>query len=262
MVKNLTEIENDVFSCKQKDDVAIVTLNQNSNEILANNEAKDAFLSTFSTIDDSPTIKGVVITNSSKYTGDIYLKKMITYISEVLKYERRDIAIRRFKNSMAQLVDLFINITKPTFAAMNGDIGQGFFGISLACDFRYATPDTTFHFPAVKLGLPTAGVLAFYLVHHIGLPRSIDIFLTKTSLSAPEAHDLGLLTDVTTDEELIKRCIEKLNDISRYPSYGISAMKQLLQPDVNEIHKLIDRAFEAFILNLNLIEKKAPHVST
>ena len=262
MIKNLTEIENDVFSCKQTDDVALVTLNQNANEILANNEAKDAFLSTFSTIDESPKIKGVVITNSSKYTGDINLKRLITYISEVLKYDRRDISIRRFKNSMAQLVNLFINITKPTFAAMNGDIGQGFFAISLACDFRYATPNTTFHFPAVKQGLPTTGVLAFYLVHHIGLPRSIDIFLTKTSLSAPEAHDLGLLTDVNTDEELINRCIEKLNDISQYPSYGISAMKRLLQPDANEIHKLIDRAFEAFILNLNLIEKKAPHVST
>ncbi len=106
MVKNLTEIENDVFSCKQTDDVALVTLNQNANEILANNEAKDAFLSTFSTIDESPKIKGVVITNSSKYTGDINLKRLITYISEVLKYDRRDIAIHRFKNSMEKLVNL------------------------------------------------------------------------------------------------------------------------------------------------------------
>ena len=255
MAKNLIEIENDVFSCKQKDDVALVTLNQNANEILTNNEAKDAFLSTFSTIDDSLKIKGVVITNSSKYTGDINLKRLITYISEVLKYDRRDIAIHRFKNSMAQLVNLFINITKPTVAALNGDIGQGFFAISLACDFRYATPNTTFYLPSVKLGLPTTGVLAFYLVHYIGLPRSIDILFTKTSLSAPEVHDLGLLTDVTTDGELINHCIEKINDICQYPSYGISAMKRLLRPDANEIYKFIDRAFEAFILNLNVIKK-------
>jgi len=255
MAKNLIEIENEVFSCKQTDDVALVTLNQDANEILTNNEVKDAFFSTFSTIDDSLKIKGVVITNSSKYTGDINLKRLITHISEFLKYDRQDIAIQHFKNSMARLANLFINITKPTVAAMNGDIGQGFFGISLACDFRYATPNTTFHIPTVKIGLPTTGVLAFYLVHYIGLPRTTDILFTKTSLSAPEAHDLGLLTDVTTDEELINRCIEKLNDISQCPSYGISAMKRLLRPDTDEIYKLIDRAFEAFILNLNMIKK-------
>jgi enoyl-CoA hydratase/carnithine racemase len=255
MAKNLIEIENDVFSCKQTDDVALVTLNQDANELLTNNEVRDAFLSTFSTIDDSLKIRGVVITNSSKLTGDTNLKRLITYISEALKYDSQKIAIQRFKNSMAQLVNLFINITKPTVAALNGDIGEGLFAISLACDFRYATPNTTFHLPTVKLGLPTTGILAFYLVHYIGLPRSIDILFTKTSLSAPEVHDLGLLTDVTTDEELINRCIEKLNDISQCPSYGISAMKRILRPDTNEINKHIDRAFEAFILNLNMIKK-------
>jgi enoyl-CoA hydratase/carnithine racemase len=140
MVKNLIEIENDVFSCKQTDDVALVTFKQNTLEILTNNEAKDAFFSTFSTIDDSRKIRGVVITTSSKYTGDKNLKRLITYILETAGYFGQDIAIQRFKNSIAQLVNLFINNTKPTVTAFNGDIGQVLFGISLACDFRYATP--------------------------------------------------------------------------------------------------------------------------
>lgn len=257
MAKNLIEIENDVFSCKQTDDVALITFKQNAIELITNNEVKDAFLSTFSAIDDSQKICGVVITNSSKYAGDIKLTRLMTYILETLEYERQDIAIQRFKNSMAQLVNSFINTTKPTVTALNGDIGQALFGLSLACDFRYATPNTIFHLPTVRLGLPTTGVLAFYLVHYIGLPRSIDILLTKASLSAPEVHDLGLLTDVITDEELIKRCVEKLNDINQYPNYAISGMKRLLRPDINEISKFIDRAFESFILNLNEI-KKAP----
>ena len=255
MEKNLIEIENDVFSCEQTDDVALVTLKQSASEFVTDNKVKDAFLSALSKIDDSLKIKAVVITTSSKFTGDINFKRLITFISEVLKHERQDIAIRRLKNSMAQLVDLLLNFTKPTFAALNGDIGQGLFGISLACDFRYAVPNTNFHVSSVKFGLPTTGVLAFFLAHYIGLPRSIDLLFTKTSLSAPEVHDLGLLTEVTTEEELINRCIEKLNDISQYPSYGISALKRILQPDTNEMYKLMDKAFEAFILNLNMIKK-------
>jgi enoyl-CoA hydratase/carnithine racemase len=257
MGKNSIEIENDIFSCKQTDDVAFVTFKQNPMEILANNEFKNAFISAFSKIDDSRKIKGIVITNSPEYIGGNYLKleSIISNIVVTLKDERRRAAIQRLKNSTEQLVNLFINITKPTIAALNGDIGETVFGISLACDFRYAASNTIFHHHTVKLGLPTDGVLAYYLVKYIGLPRSIDILLTKTSLSAPEVHDLGLLTDVTADEELMSRCVEKLNEISRYPSHSVSAVKRLFRPDENEIHLYIDRAFETIVLNLDEIKE-------
>ena len=255
MEKNSIEIENDVFSCKQTDDVAFVTFKQNVIEILTNEEVRNAFFSTFSKIEDSQKIKGVVITNSSKYTGDANLKSFITHTIEALEYGEQNVTIKRFKNSLEQLANFFSNITKPTVTALNGNIGEALFAVSLACDFRYATSNTIFHIQTVKLGLPTTGVLAFYLVNYIGLPRSIDILLTKTSLSAPEVHDLGLLTDVTADEELMSRCVEKLNDISQYPSYSISAMKRILRPDANEISRFIDRAFEEFGLNLKEIKK-------
>ncbi len=255
MGKNSIEIENDVFSCKQTDDVAFLTFKRNVIEIVTNYAVRDAFFSTFSKIEDSPKVKGVVVTNSSKYTGDTNLESFIAHTIESLKYGEQNITIRRFKNTMEQLANFFSNINKPTISALNGDIGEALFAVSLACDFRYATSNTVFHIQTVKLGLPTTGVLAFYLVNYIGLPRSIDILLTKTSLSAPEAHNLGLLTDVTADEELMSRCVEKLDAISQYPSYSISAMKRILRPDPSEISKLLDRAFEEFGLNLKEIRK-------
>jgi 2-(1,2-epoxy-1,2-dihydrophenyl)acetyl-CoA isomerase len=255
MEKYSIEIENDVFSCKQTDDVAFVTFKKNVIELVTNSEVRNAFFSTFSKIEASQKIKGVVITNSSKYTGDTNLKSFITHTIETLEYGEQNVAIQRFKNTMEQLANFFSNLTKPTVTALNGNIGEALFAVSLACDFRYATSNTIFHIQTVKLGLPTTGVLAFYLVNYVGLPRSIDILLTKTSLSAPEVHDLGLLTDVTADEELMSRCVEKLNDISQYPSYSISAMKRILRPDTNEISKLLDRAFGEFGLNLKEIKK-------
>ena len=258
MENNSIEIENDVFSCKQTDDVAFVTFKQNVIEILTNEEVRNAFFSTFSKIEDSPKIKGVVITNSSEYTGDTNLKSFIRNTIEALEYGAQNVTIKRFKNSLQQLANFFSNITKPTVTALNGNIGEALFAVSLACDFRYATSNTIFHFQTAELGLPTTGVLAFYLVTYIGLPRSIDILLTKTSLSAPEAQDLGLLTDVIADEELMSRCVEKLHAINRYPSYCISAIKRILRPDTNEISRFIDRAFEEFGLNLKDVKKALP----
>ena len=255
MEKNSIGIENDVFSCEQKDDVALVTFKRNVIEIVTNYEVRNAFFSTFSKIEDSPEIKGVVVTNSSKYTGDTNLESFIAQTIETLEYGKQNITIQRFKNTMEQLAHFFSNITKPTVSALNGNIGEALFAVSLACDFRYATSKTVFHIQTVKLGLPTTGVLAFYLVNYIGLPRSIDILLTKTALSAPEAHDLGLLTDITADEELMRRSVEKLDAIRQYPSYSISAMKRILRPDTKDISKLLDRAFEEFGLNLKEIRK-------
>ncbi len=257
MGENSIEIDNDIFSCQQTDNVAFVTFKQNPLEILANNEVKDAFISALSKIDESPEIRGFIITNSPEYIGGNYikLKKIISRIVEDIRDEVRRDAIQRLKYATEQLVNLFINLTKPTIAALNGDIGETVLGISLACDFRYATSKTIFHHQTVKLGLPTDGVLAFYLINYVGLPRTIDTLLSKTSLSAPEVRDLGLLTDVTAEEELISRCVEKLNVISQHPSHSISAMKQLFRPDENEIHKYVDRAFETIVLNLDEIRE-------
>ncbi|MBW2492360.1 MAG: enoyl-CoA hydratase/isomerase family protein [Deltaproteobacteria bacterium] len=256
MVKNVIEVETDGFSCEQKEDVCFFSFNQNAGEIATRIDIKDQLLSTLKKIDDSEKIRGLVIANSPTYKGDTDLINMISYFSKVIRSPIEDGAVSRFKNATLQLVNILVNFTKPTIAAMNGDIGQIFFGLSLACDFRFATSNTIFHFPSVKLGLPTTGVLAYYLIRFIGHHRSTELLLSKTSLSAPEAKDLGLLTGVTTDEELMDYCIEKLNVIKQYPSYGISAVKRVLQADASDVTNFIDKAFDEFILNLFMLKKK------
>ena len=255
MGENSIEIENDVFSCKQTDDVAFVTFKKNVTELVTNREVRNAFFSTASKIEASQEIMGVVVSNLSEYTGDNNLRSYISHTIESLEYGEQNLAIQRFKNTMEQLANFFSNLTKPSVAALNGDVGEALFAVSLACDFRYAASNTTFHIQTVKLGLPTTGVLAFYLVNYIGLPRSLDILLTKTSLSASELHELGLLTDVVADEDLMSRCVEKLNDTGQYPGYAISAMKRILRPDPREISRHLDRAFEEFGLNLKEIRR-------
>ena len=256
MEKNRIEIETDGFLCTQKEDVCFVNLNQNAIEILTRNDVRDQFMSTLEKIDNSENVRGLILMNSPTYEGDIELRKLIAYFFEVFKSEIDNRTVHRLKNSTKQLVDLFINYTKPVIVGLSGDIGQILFGFSLACDFRFATSNTIFHLPSVKLGLPTTGVLAYYLVQYIGRQRSTELLLTTTSLSAIEAKELRLLNDVTTEEELINKCLEKLNEIKLYPSYGISAIKRVFQPNVSEVTRIIDKAFDEFILNLFMMKNK------
>jgi len=256
MEKDLIEIETDGFSCKQKEDLCFVNLNKNSTGILTRLDVRDQLFSTLTKIDESENISGLVIANSPTYEGDVELKNLMTYFSKASRSRTGNIAVSRYKNTTLQLINIFINYTKPTIAAMNGDIDQIFFGFSLACDFRFATSNTLFHLPSIKMGLPTTGVLAYYLIQYIGRHRTTGLLLTKTSLSASDAKDLGLLTGVTTDENLITECIEKLNAINQYPSRGITAVKRVLQPNANDVAGFIDKAFDELILNLLVVKKK------
>ena len=74
--------------------------------------------------------------------------------------------------------------------------------------------------------------------------------------SQSKAKGLGLLTGVTSDENLITDCIEKLNVINQYPIYGITAVKRVLQPNANDVTGFIDKAFDEFILNLLRVNNK------
>ncbi len=249
------EIENEAFICTQTDDIAFVSFKQNPIEILSDSEVMNSFFDTFAKIDDSRDIIGVVISNWSEYTGGIYLKEVISRIVENVIHERQNAAIQRLKNSIEQLINFFNNISKPTVAAMNGDIGEVLFTVGLGCDFRYITPSTTIYLPTLEFGFPTTGVLPYHLIHYIGLTRTREILLSRTSLSAAEVHELGLVTNIVTEEEIINHCIKKLNEISVFPIHGIAARKRILRPDANEISKYINRAFEEFILNLNEIKE-------
>ena len=53
MAKNLIEIETDRYSCKQKEDVCFLNINQNAVKILARNHDKYQLLAILSKINDS-----------------------------------------------------------------------------------------------------------------------------------------------------------------------------------------------------------------
>mgnify|MGYP001819667489 CR=1 FL=1 len=256
MVAKSVEIETSVYSCEQKKDICFVYLNTNSVEIVSRVNVKDQFLATLAKINDSESIKGLVITNSSTYKGDTQLTDLIDYYLEIIREGVGINAIAPFKHSTLQLVEILINYTKPTIVAMNGDIGQVFFGFSLACDYRFATSNTTIHLPSTKLGLPTTGVLAYYLVQYLGRQKAAELLLKKTALSAPEGEKLGMITDIVTVEKLVEHCVEKIDEIRKYPIEGFLALKRVLQPPVGDIASFVNKSFEQFIIHLLRMKEK------
>ncbi|WP_043462230.1 enoyl-CoA hydratase [Azohydromonas australica] len=90
--------------------------------------------------------------------------------------------------------------SKPTIARLDGICFGGGLGLALACDLRYASSVATFRMPAARLGLGYAYEAMEQLVHALGAPRALELFLTARKFDAMEARRIGVVHDVFQDE--------------------------------------------------------------
>lgn len=85
-----------------------------------------------------------------------------------------------------------------TISLLNGSTVGGGVQLALCTDLRIAHPDTTFQLPEVKMGfLPGMGI--FRVAKHIGLGRAKQWILQSSTLSAAQALQWGLISDVSND---------------------------------------------------------------
>ena len=94
------------------------------------------------------------------------------------------------------------NLKVPTIAAVRGRAWNQGFEIALACDLRLASEDAAFGFSSLAEGfIPWDGGTQ-RLPRIVGRAHALDLLLTGRSLSAREAHEIGLLNALTPEIDL------------------------------------------------------------
>lgn len=102
---------------------------------------------------------------------------------------------------IARLFLALYELPIPTVAAVHGPAIAGGAGLAILCDFTLATDASKFGFTEVRIGFVPALVSAF-LALQIGGKHSRDLLLTGRTISAEEAHRLGLVNQVVPHEQL------------------------------------------------------------
>jgi enoyl-CoA hydratase/carnithine racemase len=152
--------------------------------------------------------------------------------ADVSRFEQRldGRSFRRGGHELTELVGAIERIEKPVVAAVNGvTVGLGV-QLALACDLRVAAENARFLFSEGRLGLlPTHGGVA-RLVKLVGLARARDVLLSSRPLEAARAYELGLLTEVVPDDQLLPAAKALAADaLRRAPqSYGLTKRLLLL----------------------------------
>ena len=99
-------------------------------------------------------------------------------------------------------IDALRRLDAPVIAAVRGAAGGGGFSLVLACDLAIGTESSKYTMAYTAAGLSPDGGSSWTLPRIVGWRLATQLMLTNRVLSAAEAKELTILTDVVPDEEL------------------------------------------------------------
>ena len=120
-------------------------------------------------------------------------------------------------------------LEKPVIAAVNGPAAGAGLSFACACDLRVASDAATFVPGFVGIGLvPDSG--GTWFVHRLlGFARAFEWMCANTRLSAAEALEWGLVSEVIPADEFDGRVAELAAEWAARPTLAVARTKQLFE---------------------------------
>jgi 2-(1,2-epoxy-1,2-dihydrophenyl)acetyl-CoA isomerase len=155
--------------------------------------------------------------------------------------------------AVQQTVRLLCDAPVPVVAAYNGSATAGGLDFGLACDVRIAARSARFAESYVNLGMvPVAGG-AYFLPSIIGSARSLRMMATGAFVSASEALDWGLVSEVCDADDLAQRAHEVARSMTHGPRMTYAQAKRLARMSARrELDDALDASLAA---NIELIAR-------
>lgn len=121
-------------------------------------------------------------------------------------------------------------LQQPVIAAVNGPAYGGGFALALACDLRIAAPAARFCSQFIKVGIGGCDIgISYTLPRLIGAARAFELLLTARTVDAQEAEHLGIVSQVTDDDQsVLDRALELAETICGYSPFGVVMTKEVM----------------------------------
>jgi 2-(1,2-epoxy-1,2-dihydrophenyl)acetyl-CoA isomerase len=119
-------------------------------------------------------------------------------------------------------------LDKPVVCALNGVAAGAGLSLALACDVRVAAESTSLVPGFIAIGLvPDAGG-TWFLQRQLGFARAFDWMCSNRRLTATEALEWGLVSEVVPDDGFAARVAEVAAEWAARPTVAVAATKRLL----------------------------------
>lgn len=199
---------------------------------------------------DDEQIRAVILTGAGRgfcSGGDI--SRDFQYPSRYRGHRME--AMLEMRENMHQLVTFLRRFDKPTIAAVNGAAVAGGLTLALCCDFRIAAESAKLGDTSLKFALIPDEGGAYLFPKYMGLQNALKMSLFSEVYPAAKAKELGLVTEVVPDAELMPAALEWANRLAEGPPIAIRVTKRMMykQQTMDLENALEDAAMAVMITN-------------
>lgn len=138
-----------------------------------------------------------------------------------------------YKAGIQQVAKAIWECEVPLIAAVNGPAYGAGCDTTCLCDIRIASTQATFAENFVRVGLISGDGGAWLLPRQIGLSRAAEMTFTGEPVDAATALDWGLVSQVTTPEDLLPEARKLAQRIAYNPPRQLRMAKRLLREGLN-----------------------------
>jgi enoyl-CoA hydratase/carnithine racemase len=124
------------------------------------------------------------------------------------------------------IVDLR-RVPYPVIAALNGPAAGAGFSLALACDFRIASETTFLACAYGRIGASPDGGMTYFLPRIVGPSRALEILLEDPNLTAAEALEEGLVSEVVAPDALMDIARAKAEKLAKMAPHYVKMSKRL-----------------------------------
>lgn len=177
------------------------------------------------------------------------------------------------ESPQAHLMKALIAFDKPLVAAVRGAAIGGGTTMLTHCDFVYAGESAKFQMPFINLGVVPEFGSSYSIPLRVGHIRAAELLLLGVPFDARRAADLGLVTRVVPDGEVLATAKETARKLAEKPILALRACKRLMKQSSREqLEQAVRAENEEFASRVRsaeareafsaFIEKRPPHFAT
>lgn len=137
-------------------------------------------------------------------------------------------SVRRGADVLHQAIVDFKRIPYPMIAAVNGPAAGAGFSLALICDIRIASDAAFFACAYGRIGASPDGGMTYFLPRVIGPSAAAELMLEDPNMTAADALERGLVSQVVAADELAAVAAEKAAELAAKSPHYVRMVKTLV----------------------------------
>lgn len=189
----------------------------------------DDFVRAIEGVEDDPAISAMILTgNGRAFSAGGNLKAMQDRTG-IGPTDQPAGTRSNYKRGVQRITRAMLDLEVPAIAAINGHaVGLGC-DLACLCDIRIAADSALFACSFIKVGIVPGDGGASSLARVVGYAMAAELFFTGDRFDAARAREIGLVSQVVPDAELMPAALALAERIAANPARALRLTKRLLR---------------------------------